>query len=49
MVANESGFDLMAIAQNEISQAEGPDTASVQVLADSDIESLKDLKGTVRI
>ena len=45
MVANESGFDLVSIAQNEISQAEGPDTASVQVLADSSIESLKDLEG----
>lgn len=45
MVANESGFDLVSIAQNEISQAEGPDTASVQVLADSKIESLKDLEG----
>mgnify|MGYP003550262712 FL=1 len=45
MVANESGFDLVSIAQNEIAQAEGPDTASVQVLADSNIESLKDLEG----
>ena len=45
MVANESGFDLVAIAQNEISKAEGPDTAAVQVLADSDIESLKNLEG----
>ncbi|MBD8033137.1 MULTISPECIES: ABC transporter substrate-binding protein [Solibacillus] len=45
MVANESGFDLVSIAQNEIAQAEGPDTASVQVLADSKIENLKDLEG----
>ena len=45
MVANESGFDLVSIAQNEIAQAEGPDTASVQVLANSSIESLKDLEG----
>lgn len=45
MVANESNFDLVAIAQNEISQAEGPDTASIQVLADSKIEGLRDLEG----
>ena len=45
MVANESGFDLVSIAQNEVAQAEGPDSASVQVLADSNIESLKDLEG----
>jgi len=45
MVANEAGFDLVSIAQNEVSQAEGPDTASVQVLADSNIEGLKDLEG----
>lgn len=45
MVANESGFDLKVIAQNEISQAEGPDTASIQVLADSNIEGLNDLEG----
>ena len=45
MVANESGFDLVSIAQNEIAQAEGPDTASIQVLADSGITSLQDLEG----
>lgn len=45
MVANESGFDLVSIAQNEVAQAEGSDTASIQVLADSGITSLADLEG----
>jgi NitT/TauT family transport system substrate-binding protein len=45
MTAIERGFDLVAIAQNEIAQPRGPDTGSVQVLKDSPYHSLKDLAG----
>lgn len=45
MTAIERGFDLVAIAQNEIAKTAGPDSGSIQVLKDSGIESLKDLAG----
>lgn len=45
MTAIERGFDLVAIIQNETAKAETPDTASMQVLVDSDITSLADLTG----
>jgi NitT/TauT family transport system substrate-binding protein len=45
MTAVERGFDLIAIAQNEIAQAKGPDTGSVQVLKDSPYQKLADLAG----
>ncbi len=45
MTAVERGFDLVAIAQNEIAQAKGPDTGSVQVLKDSPYHTLADLAG----
>lgn len=45
MTAIERGFDLVAIAQNEIAQKQGPDTGSVQVLKDSPYKTLADLAG----
>jgi NitT/TauT family transport system substrate-binding protein len=45
MTAVERGFDLVAIAQNEIAQPKGPDTGSVQVLKDSPYQTLADLAG----
>ena len=45
MVARERGFDLMLVIGNENSQAQAPDTGSIAVRKDSDIRSLKDLKG----
>jgi len=45
MTAIERGFDLTAIAQNEVAKGEGPDSGSIQVLKDSPIQSLKDLEG----
>ncbi|AMN45452.1 ABC transporter substrate-binding protein [Rhodoplanes sp. Z2-YC6860] len=45
MTAVERGFDLVAIAQNEIAQSKGPDTGSVQVLKDSPYQKLADLAG----
>lgn len=45
MTAIERGFDMVAIGQNEVAQSSAPDTGSIQVLADSPIKSLKDLKG----
>jgi NitT/TauT family transport system substrate-binding protein len=43
--AIERGFDLKAIFQNETAQMEGPDSGSMQVLKDSPINAVKDLKG----
>src|SRR5262245_7376597 len=43
MVANERGFEFLAVFQNEIVYDKGPDSGSVQSLVDSDIKSLKDL------
>ena len=34
MTAVERGFDLLAISQNEVAKAKGPDSGSVQVLKD---------------
>ncbi len=45
MTADERGFDLVSIFQNEVAKLKGPDTGSLQVRADSDIHSLKDLAG----
>ena len=45
MTANESGFDLALVLQNEISRAAGPDTGSVIVHADSPIRSPAELAG----
>jgi NitT/TauT family transport system substrate-binding protein len=45
MTAVERGFDLVAIAQNEVAKAKGPDSGSVQVLKDSPYQSLADLAG----
>lgn len=45
MTANERGFDMVAIFQNETAKTQGPDSGSIQVLKDSNIQSLKDLAG----
>ncbi|MDT8858922.1 ABC transporter substrate-binding protein [Alkalihalobacillus sp. MEB130] len=45
MVANEQGFDLVAVAQNETAKAEGPDSGAIIVQEDSEIQSLSDLAG----
>jgi NitT/TauT family transport system substrate-binding protein len=45
MTAIERGFDLVAIAQNEIAKPKGPDSGSVQVLKDSPFNTLADLAG----
>ncbi len=45
MTAVEHGFDLVAIAQNEIATPKGPDSGSVQVLKDSPYNTLADLAG----
>jgi NitT/TauT family transport system substrate-binding protein len=45
MVANEQGFDLVAVGQNEVAKSEGPDSGAIIVSSGSDIESLGDLAG----
>ena len=45
MVARERGFDLVLIVGSETSQPQAPDTGSIVVRKDSDIKTLKDLKG----
>jgi NitT/TauT family transport system substrate-binding protein len=45
MAAVERGFDLQLVAGNETSQPTAPDTGSIVVRKDSNITSLKDLKG----
>ena len=45
MTAVERGFDLLAISQNEVAKAKGPDSGSIQVLKDSPYQSLTDLAG----
>jgi NitT/TauT family transport system substrate-binding protein len=45
MTAVERGFDLLAISQNEVAKAKGPDSGSVQVLKDSPYMTLADLAG----
>jgi NitT/TauT family transport system substrate-binding protein len=45
MTANERGFEFLVVFQNEIVHDQGPDSGSVQSLADSNIKSLSDLVG----
>jgi NitT/TauT family transport system substrate-binding protein len=45
MTATERGFDLVAVAQNEIAQKHSPDTGSIQVLKDAPYHTLADLAG----
>lgn len=45
MQANERGFDLVLIAQNEVTRKEPPDTGSIQVLKDSEIANVAALAG----
>lgn len=45
MTADEHGFDMVAIFQNEVAKTKGPDSGSIQVRKDSNIHSLKDLAG----
>lgn len=45
MTANERGFDMVSIFQNEVAKEKGPDSGSIQVRKDSNINSLKDLAG----
>jgi len=45
MIADERGFDLRAVSQNEVAKARGPDSGSLQVLSDSPYKSLADLAG----
>jgi len=45
MAANEKGFDLVLVGQNETSKATPPDSGALLVLNDSPIASLKDLEG----
>jgi len=45
MQANERGFDLVLIVQNEVARQQGPDTGSIQVLASSDIKDVAGLAG----
>jgi NitT/TauT family transport system substrate-binding protein len=45
MVANERGFGLVLLTQNEIAHAAGPDAGSIQVLKDSPYQKLADLAG----
>jgi NitT/TauT family transport system substrate-binding protein len=45
MTAIERGFDLQAVMQNEVGRAAPPDSASVQVLASSNLKSMSDLAG----
>lgn len=43
--AMERGFDMQTIFQNETAKTEAPDSGSMQVLKDSPIAGVKDLKG----
>ena len=45
MTAMERGFDLVPIFQDEVAHAGPPDSASVQVLASSNLKTLADLVG----
>ncbi len=45
MIAQERGFDLMLLTQNETAKASGPDAGSIMVLASSSYKSLADLAG----
>ena len=45
MQANERGFDLVVVAQNETAKSSAPDSGSIAVLKDSPIKTLADLAG----
>lgn len=45
LTANEAGFDLVLLAQNETAHARGPDTGSIQVRLDSPLKSAADFIG----
>ncbi len=45
MTANERGFDLVLIAQNETAQKDPPDAGAFMVLKDSGLDSVADLAG----
>lgn len=45
MAANEKGFDLVLVGQNETSKATPPDSGALLVLKDAPIATLKDLDG----
>src|SRR5215212_5836216 len=45
MNANERGFDLVFIAQNETAKAQGPDSGALVVLKDSGINDVSQLAG----
>lgn len=45
MTANERGFDLVLLAQNETAKKEGPDSGSLVVLNDSGINNVAGLAG----
>jgi NitT/TauT family transport system substrate-binding protein len=45
MIANERGFNLLAIFQNDVAEAQAPDSGTIQVRTDTDIHALKDLIG----
>jgi NitT/TauT family transport system substrate-binding protein len=45
MNANERGFDLVFIAQNELAKAQGPDSGALVVLKDSGINDVSQLAG----
>jgi NitT/TauT family transport system substrate-binding protein len=45
MTANERGFDLVLVAQNETAQNQPPDAGAMIVLKDSGLNSVADLKG----
>jgi NitT/TauT family transport system substrate-binding protein len=45
MTANERGFDLVLVAQNELAHKEGPDAGALIVLKDSGMNSVADFTG----
>ena len=45
MQANERGFDLVVVAQNETAKTAGPDSGSIAVLKDSPFQKIADLAG----
>lgn len=45
MTANERGFDLVLVSQNETAHAQGPDSGALVVLEDSGMNSVADFAG----
>lgn len=45
MIANEQGFDMVAVIQNETSRDKPPDSGAIVVRKDSGIQRLTDLRG----